>query len=289
MKRKIPLAAALCLIALLSLGSATYAWFTENDRVETSRVETKTAQTQVQLYVSATGGAGFTKTASAPLKPVPGAASETLLPVSTADLKTFVTCGVMEGGYAERFYKAADESRYFHGCVYLQAELTGAETGAKLALYLSAREQDGGPLTAPDDGDGRILNAARLGLRISREDGTELAAHILRISEGENPTGHRENNTRFNGTVLGEDGKSYVLDGSGTAIRAVEDTFSTALEECTVTDGGALPARPLLLMEPGQRYRVDVYYYLEGCDPDCTGSIACRGNDLQLAFFGMLA
>ena len=45
---------------------------------------------------------------------------------------------------------------------------------------------------------------------------------------------------------------------------------------------------PLLEMELGRVYQVDVYFYLEGCDPDCTESIAFDDGYLHLAFYGVL-
>ena len=49
-----------------------------------------------------------------------------------------------------------------------------------------------------------------------------------------------------------------------------------------------LPEQPLLLMELNREYTMDVYFYLEGCDPDCTDDIWHNGVDLQLAFYGIL-
>ena len=36
-------------------------------------------------------------------------------------------------------------------------------------------------------------------------------------------------------------------------------------------------------------YRLDVYFYLEGCDPDCWDSIYFNAADLHLAFYGVLS
>ena len=53
--------------------------------------------------------------------------------------------------------------------------------------------------------------------------------------------------------------------------------------------GGEAPA-PLAKLELNRIYRVDIYFYLEGCDPDClTDRVAMDEALLKLAFFGLLA
>ena len=48
------------------------------------------------------------------------------------------------------------------------------------------------------------------------------------------------------------------------------------------------PAAPLMYMELNRIYTVDVYLYIEGCDPDCSDSIGLQEADLHLAFYGIL-
>ena len=42
-------------------------------------------------------------------------------------------------------------------------------------------------------------------------------------------------------------------------------------------------------MQIGKIYSLDIYFYLEGCDPDCTDSVSFHTADLQLSFYGVLA
>ena len=42
-------------------------------------------------------------------------------------------------------------------------------------------------------------------------------------------------------------------------------------------------------MQIGKIYSLDIYFYLEGCDPDCTDSVSFNTADLQLSFYGVLA
>ena len=53
-------------------------------------------------------------------------------------------------------------------------------------------------------------------------------------------------------------------------------------------DNIVLPDKPLIYMELGKIYTLDIYFYLEGCDPDCSNSISYDGADLHLAFYGIL-
>ena len=49
-----------------------------------------------------------------------------------------------------------------------------------------------------------------------------------------------------------------------------------------------VPEAPLIDMELNRIYTVDVYLYIEGCDPDCSDSIGLQEADLYLAFYGIL-
>jgi hypothetical protein len=48
-----------------------------------------------------------------------------------------------------------------------------------------------------------------------------------------------------------------------------------------------LPEEPLFYMEMNCIYAVDIYFYLEGCDPDCSDSVSFNEADLRLAFYGV--
>jgi hypothetical protein len=46
--------------------------------------------------------------------------------------------------------------------------------------------------------------------------------------------------------------------------------------------------QPLALLELNRTYAVDIYFYLEGCDPDCSNDIFYDAAALHLAFYGVL-
>ena len=56
-------------------------------------------------------------------------------------------------------------------------------------------------------------------------------------------------------------------------------------EDGAVTSDGR---KPLLKMDLNRVYAVDVFLYLEGCDPDCTDVIGSMDLDFHLSFYGIL-
>ena len=273
--------AAVCALALLSLTAVTAAWFTNNAKVNTSRAVSRTAAQSVELQVSSKGGDDFSGGREADIVQVNSAEMTRLMPVSTADLATFVQPPATVDGYAVSFQRVEDERDYYHGRVYLRATADAAESGRKLAVYLDEGAGSGGALAVGGAAGSRLLHAARLGLVF---DGKQESAVIFRLSEDKNAEGDRTLNTKLDGAVLEE---GSVLTWTGTAAKAVADPAVLTKDRAVGADG-TVPEKPLLEMELGRVYQVDVYFYLEGCDPDCTESIAFDDGYLHLAFYGVL-
>lgn len=273
--------AAVCALALLSLMAVTAAWFTNNAKVNTSRAVSRTAVQSVELQVSSKGGDDFSGGREADIVQVNSAEMTRLMPVSTADLATFVQPPATVDGYAVSFQRVEDERDYYHGRVYLRATADAAESGRRLAVYLDEGAGSGGALAVGGAAGSRLLHAARLGLVF---DGKQESAVIFRLSEDKNAEGDRTLNTKLDGAVLEE---GSVLTWTGTAAKAVADPAVLTKDRAVGADG-TVPEKPLLEMELGHVYQVDVYFYLEGCDPDCTESIAFDDGYLHLAFYGVL-
>lgn len=273
--------AAVCALALLSLTAVTAAWFTNNAKVNTSRAVSRTAAQSVELQVSSKGGDDFSGGREADIVQVNSAEMTRLMPVSTADLATFVQPPATVDSYAVSFQRVEDERDYYHGRVYLRATADAAESGRKLAVYLDEGAGSGGALAVGGAAGSQLLHAARLGLVF---DGKQESAVIFRLSEDKNAEGDRTLNTKLDGAVLEE---GSVLTWTGTAAKAVADPAVLTKDRAVGTDG-TVPEKPLLEMELGRVYQVDVYFYLEGCDPDCTESIAFDDGYLHLAFYGVL-
>lgn len=266
------------LAAILALSAATYAWFTSNRQVATNTASARTGEETLELQVSSTGGDSFRSEETAAIRQVNSQSQERLMPVSTADLVNFVYAPSTNGGMASSFKKTENEEYLYHGRLYLRATGTGWPSSARLKLYL---DQSDGVL---GEASGTLLTASRLGLTF---DGAASSAVILRLTEEESPRAQQNYNTVIGGQTLG---KNQVLSWIGNGVRAVSDP-SRPITDYTVSFQNAsieAPQKALLEMELNRIYTVDVYFYLEGCDPDCSDSVSDQAADIHLAFYGVI-
>ncbi|MBR1852613.1 MAG: hypothetical protein IJ794_05635 [Lachnospiraceae bacterium] len=263
----------------MSFVAATYAWFSSNSVVQTDYVTGRADTDTVELQVSSSGGGSFAAQEQAAISQVNETSVEQLLPVSTADLENFVFCAGTVEDAAVNFVKVENEKYYYHGRIYLRAVAEGHSENAKLRLYLDNADESGGALF--QNMQGYMANAARLGLAF---DGGN--RHILRVSEYSNPEANRTFNTVLNGSTLGD---GQVIDSSGSSLDAVDDP-SEALAVYTIGAEGVTDnsVKPLVTMNLNQIYEVDIYFYMEGCDPDCSDVAQLDALDFHLSFYGIL-
>ena len=269
-------------MALFALVVATYAWFSTNKKVTTSTATARTGDETLELQLSESGGDSFRDNSTVNIIQVNNTDAGSLLPVSTSDLQNFVAAPITVSGQARSFELVQNEGNYYHGRIYLRASGNGWDPGTKLDLYL---DQSDGVLGSA--ADGMLLNASRLGLKFSA-DGVNTGSVILRLSESENPSGDRVFNTVVNGRTLGD---GQVLSYSGGSVNAVSDP-SKNVDDYTITWGETsvnIPDTPLISMELNKVYTLDIYFYLEGCDPDCSDSVSFDAAQLHLAFYGMIS
>ena len=265
------------LAAVLSLAAATYAWFTSNRAVGTSTATARTGEETLTLQLSSSGGSAFRDMQTAAITQVNRTSAAKLLPVSTSDLVNFVCAPSTVADQAVHFEKVENEAYYYHGRIYLRASGEGFSGSQVMNLYLDQSERLLGK-----NMDGRLLNAARLGLVF---DGDTANPIILRLSEASNPSDMQSNNTVVNGTKLNG---SQVLRYRNGSVSAVRDP-SVPVADYAMDASLGLPSHTLLSMQIGKIYSLDIYFYLEGCDPDCTDSVSFNTADLQLSFYGVLA
>ena len=265
------------LAAVLSLAAATYAWFTSNRAVGTSTATARTGEETLTLQLSSSGGSAFRDMQTTAITQVNRTSAAKLLPVSTSDLVNFVYAPSTVADQAVHFEKVENEAYYYHGRIYLRASGEGFSGSQVMNLYLDQSEKLLGKNV-----DGRLLNAARLGLVF---DGDTAKPIILRLSESSNPSDMRSNNTVVNGTKLNG---SQVLRYRNGSVGAVRDP-SVPVADYAMDASLGLPSSTLLSMQIGKIYSLDIYFYLEGCDPDCTDSVSFNTADLQLSFYGVLA
>lgn len=265
---------------ILSLTAATYAWFSTNSVVSTDRVSGRSGTDSVTLQISQTGGNDFKGSKEASLVQVNVSSTERLMPVSTSDLKTFVISPSMVNGQATHFEKLEGEKNIYHGRIYLRATSAGHSENARLSLYLDGSKAAGGDLVTSLKGN--LANAGRLGILF---DGGNMK--ILRLSETKNSDGQQVMNAVLNGVEVKP---GQVINGSTNPMSIVADPSLPIAQYMVGEDGlaGNASMQPLLKMELNRVYAVDVYFYLEGCDPDCTDVAKKDSLNLHLAFYGVL-
>lgn len=272
---------ATMLILIVVLTSATYAWFTSNQTVSSERATARSGTDTLELQISGQGGDAFQAADEVAIVQVNEANAQNLMPVSTADLQNFVySPSTNQNNEAATFVKVENEAYYYHGRIYLRALSEGASDTAKMALYLDEDTEAGGELVSAEDG--QLLNAARLGLTFDGENPV-----IYYLSEKENEGSGQQIATVLNGTTLDA---GQVIDSSGGTLTGVKDpAVPISNNRITMDDTKVtLPESPLLVMELNRVYTVDIYFYIEGCDPDCTNMISLNAADMHLAFYGIM-
>ena len=265
---------------ILILTVSTYAWFSANRVVSTDKVTSRTGTEELKLEISSKGGSDFNGSDVAPIIQVNQTSLTRLMPVSTADLKSFVYNPISTNGKAKIFEPVENEEFYYHGRFYLRAFAEGGLADAKVNLYFDEGNEIGGTLAQAEKG--LFLNAARLGLTFDKKNPV-----IFSLSNKHNKATQQANHTILNHKELGD---QKVLSLSNGELKGVTDP-SIPLSDRTIVMGDSgitFPKAPLLEMEMGKIYTVDVYVYLEGCDLDCSDSISYDEADLYLEFYGIL-
>ena len=181
---------------------------------------------------------------------------------------------------------ASDEQCYFNGvgllCQILFREGKGFDF-AKHGTHRRDTQNYQGDCHLGKDVNGTLLNAARLGLVFNNDYSSSV---ILRLSDSQNAPSQQVFNTVVGGVTLGY---GQVLSWNKSGVQAVADP-SVLVTDYTVSFGASdmsVPQKPLCVMNLNQIYTVDVYFYLEGCDPDCSESITHNEADLYLAVYGI--
>lgn len=265
---------------LMAVAFFTYAWFTSNRTVSTNTATARTGDENLELQLSSSGGSSFQDSQSASITQINKTDAEYLMPVSTNDLQNFVYSPFTVSGMASSFQPVQNEEYYYHGRVYIRAAGENLDDGSTMKLYLDQSDGILGQTVS-----GQMLNAARLGLVFDEDYSSEV---ILRLSESENSGSQQVYNTVINGQTLG---KNQVLSYTNGNVQAVSDP-AVSVSDYTISfsdDSIQVPDNALLTMQFNKIYTVDIYFYIEGCDPDCSDDIQYSTADLQLGFYGVLS
>ena len=256
------LAILMCLILLAVLGTATYAWFTYNSNVSTDRITAKASDAQVSLLLSETENP-FDGSDECDIIQINTFDREKLLPVSTSDLETFVY---------NNGTKVSNEESYFHGRIYVKATGDGL-VQSKMGIYL-----DNSTDLFINDENSALLNAARLGLAFEGKEPV-----IIALSDEHNPAGQQIDNTVLGGSRI-QSGKPLHMSSNGS-VTAVDDP-AVSVSEIGIQDNPS--AKPIAVIDLNEVYQLDIYFYLEGTDPDCSNYLNLKGSTIQLAFYGAM-
>ena len=274
----------LVMVALAAtLGAATYAWFTSNMKVNTNSVSVHSDTSKLLLELGDASRGSWSQQGDVSL--VSNASGTvTLYPVSTFDLNGFAACAQNNSaGDASVFEQAKDNgSAYYHGWIDLRPTITGmgaSKVKGKVSLYLAES-------LVPQGTDAELLRAARVGIKISSGNQV-LATNIFELDSSDG--GHRgehpatapaglagytdgmllgwQNGQLACGADVKQDPAAFTLDTSETATR---------------------PQNALATLALGQAYRLDIYYYIEGTDPDSADYLHQDPGTLHLALFATL-
>ena len=170
---------ALVMVALAAtLGAATYAWFTNNMKVNTNSVSVHSDTSKLVLELGDADRGSWSQQGDVSLTSTANGAV-TLYPVSTFDLNGFAACAQNNSaGDATVFEQAKDNgSAFYHGWIDLRLTITG--TGAskvrgKVNLYLAES-------LVPQGADAELLRAALGGLLRAAAHSDDLRLRDLRI------------------------------------------------------------------------------------------------------------
>lgn len=274
----------LVMVALAAtLSAATYAWFTSNMKVNTNSVSVHSDTSKLVLELGDADRGSWSQQGDASLASTANGAV-TLYPVSTFDLNGFAACAQNNSnGDATVFEQAKDNgSAFYHGWIDLRPTITG--TGAskvkgKVSLYLAES-------LVPQGADAELLRAARVGIKIS--SGSQvLATNILELDSSD--SGHRGEHPMTVPAGLAGYADGMLLGWQNGQLACGADVKRDPA--AFALDAGETAERPqnsLATLALGQTYRLDIYYYIEGTDPDSADYLHQDPGTLHLALFATL-
>jgi len=275
MRKKAFFAVIGVVLTAVIITTVTFAWFSSNKKVGTNTASGKSGTASLKFLIGPDEG-NMTETIDSEVEiaQVNSYEKSQLFPVTTSDLQTFLYCPAMTSGYAKRFDKVEDESRYYHGKLYLRLESENISEDNEYKIYLDSSEEAGGVFGTSSAGF--LLNASRLGLKF--EDKEPI---ILKFNEERK--GRTENNTEVGGKVLTS---GYVLDSNANPVQDPAEEFSVYSLDSSESDI-ELPEKELVTIPLNTTVALDIYFYLEGCDEDCMVDVSGNECDIHLAFYAI--
>lgn len=274
-------AAFLCLVILAVLVAATFAWFTSNSAVNTNSVSVRSDESQLVVELGNASNNSWSQQGDVAFA-TNSPSNLTLYPVSTFDLNGFAECTrTNDAGEAVHFVQAEDGQRFYHGWVDVRARVTGSgasKAAGAVNLYL-------GDTLAPVGADAELLKATRVGVKLS-QNGTVLQSRIFELDgsagthRSEHPATRPQLADYSDGMLLGWQ------NGALACANDVKQDFSGYMMQGG--DNATRPQNTLLTMKLNTTYRLDVYYYIEGTDPDSADYLYNDAGILHMSLFAVL-
>ena len=268
------------LIALVAVAAATYAWYIYNTSRHTTKVK-MAAGTGINIQISNTYDRDYGSAA------VLNSFTGWLTPVSTDKIsggfqkaEEFVRGTGSQPELVAGVFGKGDETDYYHTKMYLRTN------GGPTDVYLSDIGYTDSDSNAP------ISTAIRVGLVVHEPGKIQPPAgeYIFAINSASNPE------AQYN-TQKGQAGE--VLDSSKKDGSTVSFTPLTSAAYCNydkntgevTLNGGSQKLFTLQgtgKQKPGTPVEVELYIWLEGCDPDCTSNLCEQTlQNLAVSFAGI--
>lgn len=259
----------LLLILAVAVG-ATYAWFTGAGRASTYVTPTggTISEGDTSLLISKNHGGPFDKKCE-----LPTGKTDTLKPLSTADLKHFYKTTTQNKKGISILFANADgrmEQDAVHGTVYLKCE------NASCDVYFNKKELNLG-------NNAQALAAMRLGLRITSSAGTSTRVFKLDGLKGASGVKSKATIARRNAVVssVSAGGQPVFVKDPGKAITTY--MAQTGKSENEYNRG----VDSLVQLKAGEIATVEYWLYLEGCDEQCYNPVQNIASQIRLAFAGV--
>lgn len=261
------LAFFLALLALVTLVSSTYAWFSFRAFTNATPMSGAISNGDGDLLISNSPNGPFDMSCELLLED-PDAE---LLPLTTADLENFYAVSAQNAAGIASAYRTADDraaNNTLNGTVYLKADGNGFD------VYLWLPSLDCGT-------DDQALAAMRLGLRIHTSAGVK--THIFRLDELGSTARVEEHRTIPQADCVVEE---INADGEPSYVADVAKNLSVCAARGEA-DNVVAGDTALCSLSAGETATVHFWLYLEGCDDHCINCVQGSDIALQLGFAGV--
>lgn len=268
------------LIAFVAVAAATYAWYIYNTSRHTTKVK-MAAGTGINLQISNTYDDGYSSAA------VLNSFTGWLTPVSTDKIsggfqkaEEFVRGTGSQPELVAGVFGKGDETDYYHTKMYLRTN------GGPTDVYLSDIGYTDSDSNAP------ISTAIRVGLVVHEPGKAQPPAgeYIFAINSASNPEAQYNTQKGQAGEVLDSSKKDGSTVSFTPLTSAAYCNYDKNTGEVTLNSGSQklFTLQGTGKQKPGTPVEVELYIWLEGCDPDCTSNLCEQTlQNLAVSFAGI--